>query len=493
MKPDSAIIDSEERFRFLADAIPHKMWTSGPDGHANYYNKGWYDYTGTKTPEELREKIWGLIHPDDLEKTEREWSRTIKEGSDMELEHRLMNLDGEYLWHLTRAYAHKDETGKTVMWLGTSTNIHEQKQALEALKASEEHFKALTNNNSLIIWQADENGAIIYVNDTWKATTGLDMGPQLLDQILAAIYPDDLQGVVEKLGAEFQARIPMQTKFRFKLASGQYHWVLVYANPLFKPEFGGYIGSMIDIDEQERSQKAIRMLLKKRDEFLGIASHELKTPLTSMRASLQILERLSETSFDRAKMRQFITMASKQVKKLTEIVDDLLDVTRIQSGKMRLNCTEYVFRESVQDCINEIMAYTPKHRIVIEKDDPVRIYADRTRIEQVMVNLISNAIKYSPDADKVVINIEKIGPDLLFSVTDFGIGIPEDKQSQIFDRFFRVHESSQNYSGLGLGLYISAEIINRHNGRVGMESEEGEGSTFWFTLPLVTDYQGEDL
>ena len=178
---------------------------------------------------------------------------------------------------------------------------------------------------------------------------------------------------------------------------------------------------------------------------------------------------------------------------MTEIIDDLLDVTRIQSGKMPLNCTEYVFYDSVQECINEIMAYTPKHQIVVEKNYPALIYADRTRIEQVMVNLINNAIKYSPDAEKVVINIEKIGPDLRFSVTDFGIGIPEDKQSQIFDRFFRVHESSQNYSGLGLGLYISAEIINRHNGRVGMESDEGKGSTFWFSLPLVTDYQVEQL
>ncbi len=493
MKPDSAIIDSEERFRFLADAIPHKMWISGPDGHANYYNKGWYDYTGTKTLEEIRAKVWSIIDPDDLEMAEHEWSRAIEQGTDLELEHRLMNLGGEYIWHLTCAYVHKDETGKPIMWIGTSTNIHKQKQALEALKASEEHFKALTNNNSLIIWQADENGAIIYVNDTWKARTGLDMGPQLKDQILAAVYPDDVQGVVEKLGAEFQARIPMQTKFRFKLASGQYHWVLVYANPLFKPEFGGYIGSMIDIDEQERSQKATRMLLQKRDEFLGIASHELKTPITSMKASLQILERLSGTNFDPSQIRPFIAMASKQVKKLTEIIDDLLDVTRIQSGKMPLNCTEYVFYDSVQECINEIMAYTPKHQIVVEKNYPALIYADRTRIEQVMVNLINNAIKYSPDAEKVVINIEKIGPDLRFSVTDFGIGIPEDKQSQIFDRFFRVHESSQNYSGLGLGLYISAEIINRHNGRVGMESDEGKGSTFWFSLPLVTDYQVEQL
>ena len=477
---------SEEKFRFLADAIPHKMWTSGPDGHATYYNKGWYDYAGATEFEELRARIWSIIHPDDLDRATADWKRTIQTGEDLETEQRLMNLEGEYIWHLSRVYAHKDENGKVLMWVGTTTNIHEQKKALEALKASEEHFKALANNNSLIIWRVNDQGVLTYVNDTWTTFSGLGMSPQLLQQTLAAVHPDDLQSVVAKLGTEFQGRMPMQTKFRFRHVNGEYRWVLVYANPLFDPDFSGYIGSMIDIDEQERAQKATRTLLKKRDEFLGIASHELKTPITSMKASLQILEKLSETNFDPTKIRPFIAMANKQVRKLTEIVDDLLDVTRIQSGKMQINCAVYNFQDSVQDCINEITQYTTKHKLVIGKNVPAQVYADRTRIEQVMVNLLSNAIKYSPNRDEVVINITKTHNNLKFSVTDFGIGIAKDKQAHIFDRFFRVHESSQNFSGLGLGLYISSEIISRHKGKMGMDSEEGKGSTFWFSLPIGT-------
>lgn len=206
-----------------------------------------------------------------------------------------------------------------------------------------------------------------------------------------------------------------------------------------------------------------------------------------MKASLQILDKLAQVELNPAKVRPFIDMANKQVRKLTEIVDDLLDVTKIQSGKMQLNVSTYSMQDSIQDCINEMQQYTQGHQLIIEKNDPVNVIADRTRIEQVITNLFSNAIKYSPGKDKVIINIEKMENEVKFSVTDFGIGIPHDKQSYIFDRFFRVHESSQNFSGLGLGLYISAEIIHRHRGKVGMESDEGKGSTFWFTLPLPND------
>jgi two-component system CheB/CheR fusion protein len=483
-KVNEVIKEGEDRFRFLADAIPHKMWTSGPDGKANYYNKGWYDYTGAKTFEELRVKAWEIIHPDDRRTAEKEWKRVVQTGCDIEMEQRFMGLDGEYLWHLTRVYAHKDEQGKVMMYVGSSTNIQEQKKAMEALKISEEHFKALTNNNSLIIWQVDTQGVITYVNDTWRNFTGLDLNHRLLEQTLEAVHPDDRKEVIAKLGAAFAAQVPMQNKFRFRKENGQYRWMLTYANPVRNPDFAGYIGSMIDIDDQERAQKATRQLLKRKDEFLGIASHELKTPLTSMKASLQILDKLSQVEFDPSKIRPFIDMANKQVRKLTEIVDDLLDVTKIQSGKMQLNTSQYFFQESVQDCINDMQQYTQGHQLIIRKTVAVKVVADRTRIEQVMINFLSNAIKYSPGKDKVVIDIEKTDSRIKFSVTDFGIGIPYEKQSFIFDRFFRVHESSQSFSGLGLGLYISAEIINRHKGQVGMRSEEGKGSTFWFALPI---------
>lgn len=164
---------SDQRFRFIADAIPHKLWTSGPDGRATYYNRGWYDYTGTSNLEELRAVVWQLIHPDDLAETTRLWQQAIEKGTDIEIEQRLRRHDGEYRWHLSRVCVFKNEGGEVLMWIGTSTNIHEYKTATTALAASEQHFKMLANSNSLLIWQTNKEGETIFVNDTWRAYTGI--------------------------------------------------------------------------------------------------------------------------------------------------------------------------------------------------------------------------------------------------------------------------------------------------------------------------------
>ena len=145
-------LESSDRFRFLANTIPHKVWTSGPDGKATYYNQGWYDYTGIDEFYELRRSIWEVLHPEDLEVAKILYPRAIETCEGTELEHRFRRHDGMYRWHLTRFSPHRNEKGEIVIWVGTSTDIHEQKLAQQALQLSEAHFKALTFQNSLPIW-----------------------------------------------------------------------------------------------------------------------------------------------------------------------------------------------------------------------------------------------------------------------------------------------------------------------------------------------------
>ncbi len=479
---------SDDRFRFITDATPHKLWTSGPDGKATYYNKGWYDYIGATDFEQLKAEIWNAIHPGDLERSTKLWAEAIENKEDLELEQRLRRYDGVYLWHLTRVCVCKDEKGEVIMWVGSSTNIQEQKCAQDALKASEAHFKALANTNSLLIWQTDAECRTTYVNDTWRAYTGITEEDAIdEDSWLNNIHPDDREIAAREFNTAFEQHVVVHSKYRFMdKRSGQFRWMLDNAHPVFNPKFEGYIGSMTDIHEQEMAQIATRLLMQKKDEFLGIATHELKTPITSMKASLQILENtFKQEDANIEKVVPIVTLANKQVKKLTNIVDDLLDVTKIQSGKMQLNITTYNFNDSLQDCVQEIQQQTAKHELVIERASTVHITADRTRMEQVIINLLSNAVKYSPNHRLIAISVTEDNKELRFSVTDRGIGIPVDKQEYIFDRFFRVHESSQMFSGLGLGLFISSEIIKQHGGSMGLESEEGKGSTFWFTLPIL--------
>ncbi|MGX5688696.1 chemotaxis protein CheB [Arcticibacter tournemirensis] len=478
---------SEERFKFLANAMPQKVWTATSDGIADYFNEGWLEYSGKSFGDQQEWNWEEVVHPEDWPENRRLWAKSVETGADFEMERRLRRRDGEYRWHLSRAIALRDESGSIKMWVGTSTDIHEQKTVSEALRASEDYFRQLADESPFMIWRVDNLGRCNYVNRQWVSFTGLSFNDSLKFGWKDAVHPDESEREYKKFKNAFQQRMRYQSKFRLKSITGEYRWVLAESNPIAGKEFGGYVGSLTDITDQELAQQATKLLLQKKDEFMSIASHELKTPITSMKASLQIAERLASKNGGATQIQSFIEKANKQVNKLTSLVDDLLDVTKIQSGKLQFHNATFNIGEVIQDCLDQINNINIKHTVILEGNTDILIKADKHRLEQVIINFLSNAIKYSPDADTIILKVDRTDELLKVSVTDFGIGIPDDKKDLVFDRFFRVQESSQKFSGLGLGLFISAEIIRRHGGKVGVFSREGEGSTFWFSMPL--EYQ----
>jgi chemotaxis family two-component system sensor kinase Cph1 len=230
-------------------------------------------------------------------------------------------------------------------------------------------------------------------------------------------------------------------------------------------------------------KEATQELMQKKDEFMSIASHELKTPITSTKASLQLVQRMVAKNADLQPVAPFIDKATSQVNKLTGLINDLLDVTKIQAGKLELAKSNFVLYELIRECVEQCIVEDSHHKVLIEGDSTLNVFADRNRIDQVLCNLITNAIKYSPNGDTIAISAESLDSGKVkVKVTDKGIGIPQDKVDEVFNRFFRVEHTSQKFSGLGLGLFISSEIIKQHEGQIGVTSTLGVGSTFWFTF-----------
>jgi signal transduction histidine kinase len=219
---------------------------------------------------------------------------------------------------------------------------------------------------------------------------------------------------------------------------------------------------------------------KKKDEFIGIASHELKTPLTSIKGYVEMLNMLERED----PKKQFIQKTLGNINKLERLVKDLLDVSKIQSGQLQLEMKEFDIDELLNETINASQMVSETHHIE-RKGAAVNavIYADRQRIEQVLLNLLSNAIKYSPGEDTVVVETEKTENEIIIKIRDYGIGVAPEEQTTIFERFYRSNTIAVHISGFGLGLYICRDIIQRHRGKIWVESA-GKGSVFKFSLPL---------
>jgi two-component system sensor histidine kinase VicK len=240
-----------------------------------------------------------------------------------------------------------------------------------------------------------------------------------------------------------------------------------------------FVGSVLDITEQKENE------LRKND-FIGMVSHELKTPLTTLTAIVQVANAKLKTTED-AFLRGALDKANVQVKKMSTMINGFLNLSRLESGKIQLDLQDFYLDQLIEEMMEEIKLTVNSHHIVLSPCEPVRVCADRDKIGSVIINLVSNAVKYSPKGKEIIIDCSIRGKEVLVSIKDEGMGIKPEDITHIFDRFYRVaSQHTRHISGFGIGLYLSAEIIRRHNGRIWAESEKGIGSIFNFTLPLLS-------
>ncbi|HZU66109.1 MAG TPA: PAS domain S-box protein [Ktedonobacteraceae bacterium] len=259
-------------------------------------------------------------------------------------------------------------------------------------------------------------------------------------------------------------------------------WSLVKSSPIYDEQGNALFAITILHDITERVLEEHR-----KDEFISLASHELKTPVTSLKGFAYVLRRrLRKQGDDQA--LHYLTRMEAQLDKLTRLVSDLLDLSRIQLGKLEFQLAAFDLDTFIAETVENVQAATPTHRIAIEGKAGAQVFGDRDRLGQVMINLLTNAVKYSPQANRVVVHVARDAEYAVVRVQDFGIGIDQVYQQKIFERFYQVTDPAERtYPGLGIGLHISKEIVEQHQGRIEVYSRKGEGATFSVFLPVLEE------
>lgn len=352
------------------------------------------------------------------------------------------------------------------------------KERTKDLLLSREHFKFLADNIPVIVWTTNAEGNGDYFNKRWEEYTGYTF-EESKDKAREIVHPDDFETSAKRWRDAVQRKEMYEAEVRFKRKlDGQYRWHHAHAIP-FKDEEGkivAWFGTSVDIEDQKKE-------MEKKDEFIVVASHELKTPLTSLKGYIQLVEQ--EEKKLPANVNQYIKKANESITKLQHLINDLLDVSMIHSGKLKFNTQRLDLSLLVNSCIENSQHIYSSYTIGKEIDERIFVRGNAERLEQVVMNLINNAVKYSPDNKEIIVKAKTDGTVVMVSVTDRGIGLSETHQKKIFERFYRVEDKKFRASGLGMGLYISSQIINEHNGMMNVKSIFGQGSTFSFTLSLA--------
>lgn len=371
-----------------------------------------------------------------------------------------------------------DINGAVYAIMNVAVEVTELVNARKKAQSSESEYKNLAEAMPHVVWTSSE-GKFDYFNRNLLNLLNCNEEEVHHFNFENIIHPEDIKAVKSSWEKAVATRENFELEYRlFDSRTGEYIWFLNRATPVLENgTVVKWIGTSTNINE-------FKNLVSQKDTFLGIASHELKTPLTSLKLYAQVLERMLKKSGD-DKNAEFAKKMDHQVVKLTSLIGDLLDVTKINAGKIYLNQGYFEFENLVIETVEE-QQMSSSHLIELRSENAGMVFADRERISQVITNLISNAIKYSPDAEKILVEVVKEGEEVVFTVKDFGIGMPEEKKDRVFEQYYRVSGDEQStFPGLGLGLYIASQIVHRSNGRIWVNSILGEGSTFSFSLPLV--------
>jgi PAS domain S-box-containing protein len=503
-RAERALRESEARFRNMADTAPALLWISDSAGLRTYLSRGWYELTGQTTDTGLGFGWLEAIHPDDHERTQAAFLAANARHEPFALEYCLRRSDGEYFWAIDRGRPRFSDSGEFLGYVGAVLDITERKEAELLVYRSEERYRTLVNATTAIVWTTDAEYAFITPQPSWQAYTGQTWKECAGWGWIEAVHPEDR----ETVRALFEAAKRDGTLFAsegrlWHAASKNWRHFEARAAPL-RDEQGKireWVGTYIDVhdrvileSEQDRLRArdhALRQEAERasrlKDEFLATLSHELRTPLNAIIGWTHIL-RQSELDQQTARAVEVI---DRNAKLQNQLIEDVLDVSRIVSGKLRLNVRSVDLVQVLESALDTIKPAADAKEIRLKKIvDPLAgpISGDPDRLQQVVWNLVSNAVKFSPRGGLVVVGLSRLNSHVEIAVEDKGSGIHPDFLPHVFERFRQQDSSTtRSHGGLGLGLAIVHHLVEMHGGQVTAESEGvGRGTVFRVKLPVLS-------
>lgn len=536
--------DTEAQFQQLADTLPHMVWVARPDGYTMHINDRWTAYTGMSVERSLGNGWLAAMHPEDRRPASLRWRAARDTGQPYETECRFRSKTGQYQWFLSRALPVRDRAGKIVKWFGTSTDIDAQKRSGQELahQLTREHKQRTlikeVADASLTIHSArslrevlevvvEEARLIIGANIAIGSLTISDDWRQVLQAASFSDKYDQWRGRTISLDAAGIYSIVCQTQRPIRLSREHLHShpdLAAFHSLEEHPPLQGWLATalmgrdgqnlgVLQLSDKEggefteddesvllqlasiaavaienvRLLQAMQVADARKDEFLALLAHELRNPLAPIRNSLQVLQTQNASPED---ANRSLRVMERQVEQMVRLIDDLLDIARINRGKMTLRRAPLDLVEVLQNAIDasrpliDSMSHTLQTSIPKEK---IPVFGDMTRLTQVFQNLLNNAAKYTEPHGQISLTALVQQDEVLVQVSDNGIGIPEAVQSEIFEMFTQVDRSlERTRGGLGIGLTLVHTLVQLHGGSIAVSSSgvAGEGSQFIVRLPL---------
>lgn len=472
-----------------------------PDNPIIFCNDKFMQMTGYDRSEVIGRNCRFLQGEDRSQEQRFVLKKAIEQGTAVLVEIRNYRKDGVLFWNELYMSPIKNELGKVTHFVGVQNDVTKRKnvevklqqtresfkneldQRTKKLRESEEFLKSIlaTMRESLVV--LDPELKVLSVNSfflkTFKVSEAETIGKKLFELGNGQWNIQGLKTMLEQILPTQNPIVNYEVEADFPNIGIK---VMVLNAHQIELE-GDYKDNVLLAIEDITERREIE---KRKDDFLSIASHELKSPLTIVKGYNQLIQKLLPANSDE-KVKQTVEKSIANLNRLSNLINSLLDVSKIQAGKIEVHKNYFDFDEMVKETIEHVQSTTETHSIKIEGATHQQCYGDMHRLEQVLTNLLNNAIKYSPQSNKVVVHLSLVSDYIKVAVTDFGLGIKREDKKKIFERFYRAGNLQKKFPGMGIGLYVCEQIIKNHKGLLWVESDEGAGATFNFTLPLKTE------